>query len=446
MKRHAWLPLLLLTGCSLVPGTDVPTDRIPQQWVRGEAAAAPLAPVRWSDLGSAELDRLITEALANNTDIAAALARIEQSRASAKIAGAGLYPQLDASGSLGRTRTDSGRMPARTADTISGSLALSYELDLWQKNRNMRDAALWQLQATEQDNAALVLLVASEVARLYTGVVAFNARMDVAEKNLAYAREVLRVTELRHREGAISGLEEAQQRTSVGNTEAALASLKNQRDIFFHQLAQVVGKAPAQLQLDPGTHLAQFELKELALTTPWELLQQRPDIAAAEARLRAADIDIGVARANALPGVSLGLNGGLSGNPTTTMVGLAASFFAPIFRGGALEGAIERSEAVRDERIASYQSVLLSAFREVEDALSNYEAAVKRRAALKVAADEAQRAEAIARARFTEGGIDFTTLVTTQAALLQAEDSYLSAVQAQLAARIDLMRALGNAG
>lgn len=443
MKYLTLVLLTLTTGCSLAPDAVVPTDRVPQQW--RESAATEVSPqaTRWSDYGSAELERMITLALANNTDIAAALARVQQARANTVIAGQGLYPAISASGSANRTTTDSNGA-STTSDASNASLAVSYELDLWQRNRSLRDAAEWNTLATEQDRAALTILVASEVGRLYTGILAFDARVAVAERNLAYAQDVLRITELRYREGAISGLERAQQRTNVANTQAAIIALKNQRTLFFNQLALVCGLAPADLSLTADDALLAMRVPAVQVQVPWALLARRPDIAAAEARLRAANKNIGVARANALPSLSLGLNAGVVGNPSGTVLGLAASFFAPIFQGGALQAEIDRSTAARDEQTALYQGVLLVAFREVEDALNNLDAATTRREAFKKAADEAQRAEAIARARFDAGSIDYTTLIQTQNARLQADDSYYAAIQAQLAAHIDLVRALGG--
>jgi outer membrane protein TolC len=268
--------------------------------------------------------------------------------------------------------------------------------------------------------------------------------MALAEKNLTNARDVLRITEARYKEGALSGLERAQQRTSVANTEATVASLRNQRDLFFNELARMVGAVPAQLTLSGTESFTQLAVPEVTLGKPWELLARRPDIAAAEARLRAADKDIGVARADALPNLSLSLDASVVANPSSTVTGLAASFFAPIFHGGALEGAIDRSKAVRDETQASYEGTLLTAFREVEDALDTKEASDARRNAYTQAADEARKAEAIARTRFDEGSIDFTTFLTTQADLLQAEDNEAAAAQEQIAAHIEAIRALGG--
>lgn len=437
--------MMFLASCSLAPDAVIPNDRVPEKWrdavVHEESAKLP---PRWSDYGSVELEKLVKRALNNNTDIGAALARIGQARANTQIASAGLYPEVDASGTASRTTTDRRDTGSVTTRRREATLSIAYELDLWQRNHNASNSAQWQERATAYDYDALRIVVASEVARLYIGYLANVSRVAVADKNLKNAQDVLRITELRHREGAISGLELAQQRTSVANTEATIAALKNQRDLFFNQLALVTGEAPSQLSLTPDIAADGLKIPPVNLSTPWELLTQRPDIAAAEARLRAANKDIGVARANALPALSTALDAGVVGNPAGTLLSLAASFFAPIFQGGALEADIERSEASRDEQLASYQATLLTAFREVEDALSTFEAATAQRAALFTAAESARRADSIARARFDAGSIDYTTLLQTQSALLQAEDSYYNAVQGQLAAHIDLVRALGG--
>lgn len=444
MKHLALIAALFITACSLAPEATVPGDRVPQHWRNAPATTSAAEPALWSDYGSAELERLIAQALQNNTDIAAALARIEQARANTTIAGQGLYPTVDANGTASKTTTDTSGT-RNTTDRSEATVSVAYELDLWRRNRDLSDSAEWLERATVYDRDALTILVASEVGRLYTGIVAYDARVAVAEKNLKNTQDVLRITELRYKEGAVSGLERAQQRTSVANTQAAVAALKNQRELFFNQLALVSGVAPAQLQVNNNDAIEVLKLGQVNVAAPWDLLARRPDIAAAEARLRAANKDIGVARANALPSLSLALNAGVVGDPSGTLLGLAASFFAPIFHGGALQADIDRSKAVRDEQTAQYQTVLLTAFREVEDALSNYDAATTRRTVLATAAEEARNAERIARARFDAGSIDYTTLLQTQTALLQAEDSYYGAIQEQLAAHIDLVRALGGA-
>lgn len=436
---------LSLSACDLAPDAVIPGQRIPAQWngiAMGDKTQATPA-VTLEDFGSPELKRLIAEAVMHNTDLAQALARIEQARANTTIAGSGLYPTVDGSASADKTRSRSGGVTRNDSSQRAG-LNVAYELDLWQKNRNLLDESLWGLSATRYDRDALALTVASEVARLYSGVLAYDARIQVAEQNLANAKEVLRITELRFATGAVSGLERSQQRTSVAGTEASITALRNQRVLFFNQLAQLTGHAPASFSLQGQEALKDLAIGEIPVSHPWELLERRPDIAASEARLRAANIDIGVARANALPGLSLSLDASVTGSPASSLVGLAASFFAPIFHGGALQADIERTTAVRDENIAAYEGTLLTAFREVGDALATYDAATKRRASLASGAAEAQEAYRIARLRFDAGSIDFTTLLDTQAAALSSDDSLLSASQEQLAAAIDLTRALGG--
>jgi multidrug efflux system outer membrane protein len=437
-KTILFCTTMLLSACSLAPDTVVPGERVPAQW--NAATSVQQGSAAWSDFGSAELNDLITRALAHNTDLAAAKARIDQARAATRIAGSGLYPQVEASGSAGRTRRESiGRN-----DTSQAQLNIAYELDLWRKNSNMLDSALWDLRATQYDRDALTLTVSSEVARLYIGVLAYDARLAVAGKNLANIRDILRITELRYKEGAISGLELAQQRTTVANTEAAIHGLQNERALFFNQLAQLTGVAPVVLAITAQPPMQQLTLGPVPLNDPWALLTRRPDIAAAEARLRAANLDIGVARAQALPSLSLALNAGVTGNPSGSVVGLAASFFAPIFRGGALQGEIDRTKAVRNEVVANYEGALLNSFREVEDALSTFDAATKRVQDFKLAAEAAGKAATISAVQFKEGSIDYPSLILTQNAQLQADDAYLSAVQARLAAQVDLIRALGG--
>jgi NodT family efflux transporter outer membrane factor (OMF) lipoprotein len=444
MKLLQLLPAFLLASCSLAPDAIVPRRIIPPDWRYNQATEAKLSEnIQWDDFGSETLSQLISTALAHNKDIAAALARVAQAQATATIAGANLYPQVNASGSANNNYlTQSDKTSQSSAS--QGGLSIAYGLDLWQRNLNRRDSAELQKRATTYDWEALRLVVSSEIARLYSGILAFNARLEVAEKNLLNANDVLRITELRYKEGRISGLELAQQRTSVATTEASIAALQQQRALFFNQLALVTGVAPSQLDLPKGETLDHLQLNEIELAAPWQLLERRPDIAAAEARLRAANLDIGVARAALLPNISLNLSTVVNANPNTNLTSLGASFFAPIFQGGALSGEVDRTEAALSEQLARYESVLLTSFREVEDALGNKEATASRAASLLRASEEADRANRIARSRFDAGSIDFTTLLATQTALLQAQDSYLSSLQAQFAAHIDLMRALGG--
>lgn len=436
---------LLIAGCSLAPELTPPRDNVPATW-RQSTAIPPqeaITPVRWEDFGSTELDGLITKALHHNTDLAASLARIAQARAAATLAGAGQWPQMDSAGESRRNRTSSG--DATRYDTRSqASLSVAYELDLWQSNANAADAAASRLEATQQEHRALELTVISETARLYTGLLALDERAGMAQENLGALQEVLRITQARYETGAASGLELAQQQSTVATGEASLAAIITQREAFFHHLAILTGVAPADFTV-AATSLEGLRVPRIAADDPWTLLERRPDIARAEATLRAANLDIGVARAQALPSIGLGLDVAYTASPATQVAGLAASFFAPLFHGGALEAEVERTQAVRSEAEAAYRSVLLTAFREVEDGIRAYEAAQQREGSLATAADAARRAYRITRTRYDAGSVDFQTVLDTQRTLLQTEDAALSARQEHFATAIDLLRALGGA-
>lgn len=430
-----------LTACSLAPDLTVPTQDIPSDWRHAPAAAEGGRQISWEDFGSAELNSLITQALTNNTDLAAALARVEQSRALATIAGSGLYPQIGFSGSASRNRS-SGEFSGSNTSAQAG-LDIAYELDIWQRNRNQGLAADYRLKATEFDRQALALIVTAETARLYTGTVALQKRLEVAERNLVTFQDVLRITEVRHKSGSISGLELAQQRTSVANAKASTAVIANQYDLFINQLAVMTGVAPSRFKV-AITDLESLKIPAINVGDPWRLLARRPDIAGAEAVLKATTIDIGVARANALPSLQLRFGTHIASDPVTRTTSLVASFFAPILQGGALQADIDRSEAARNEAMANYRSVLLTSLREVEDALTNFSRAEERLAAFTTAAEESRRAYGITRAQYDVGSVDFQALLNTQRSLLQAEDAQVNARQELFAASIDLFRAMGG--
>lgn len=437
--------LLTVSACSLVPDFTLPKDDIPEAWrTAGSGNQVTVEPVAtsWGDFGNTELNALIARALEYNSDMQASLARVEQARASTIIASSGLFPQMDASASLSRDRSVNGNN-TRYDTAMQAGLGISYELDLWQRNANSGRSAEHRLEAAKFDRKALSILVASETARLYTGALALNDRYVVAEENLKAFRYILRITQARYDVGAISGLELAQQKNAVASTEASAASIANQRDLFINQLALVTGMVPAGIAIEANS-MDVLRIPIVDVTDPWQLLERRPDIARAEASLKSANIDIGVARANALPSLSLGLDTTITGSPASNAAGLVGSFFAPIFHGGALQAEIKRREAVRDEELASYRGVLLTAFREVEDSLSNYAAAEARSISFAAAAVEARKAYTITRAQYDIGAVDFQALLNNQQSLLQAGDSELSARQALFAAVIDLFRALGG--
>lgn len=443
MRKYLILVSLALSACSLAPEFQRPQMAVPDGWSSvtgvGTTAQQHTSPY-WQELGSDELNRVIEMALAQNLDLEAALYRIDQARAQAKVAGSTLYPSVDASAGASRNYLDSGNTTA-----ARGLGSISYEVDLWGKNRNQLAAANYRAEATQFDRDALQLIVAADAAIFYTQALSLNERIRIGQNNLNNAEEVLRIVEARFREGSVSGLEVSQQRVAVNNIRAALTSLTEQRSTTLNALAILLGQAPQHLQ-SPKADFSSLKMPEVNLTPPASLLTARPDIESVEAVLRAANADIGIARAAFFPSLTLGADASIAagfGNPAAAAASLAGNILAPIFTGGRLTGNLEAVTARQKELAAQYQKTVLTAFQEVEDALatlrSNNEQAVLSRESVR----ESQNAYDIAKARFDAGAVDYLNLLETQRSLYQAQDNQISITEGQIQSFIQLRKALG---
>lgn len=448
---------LALAACNFAPVYQRPQMAVPDGWsgVSGTALKSQqnTSPF-WEDLGSEDLNRVMKVALAQNLDLEAALHRIDQARAQAKVAGAPLYPLLDVGGGTSRSFQDAANVNAARGlgrDPVNfnanrGLASVNYEVDLWGKNRNQEAAANYRAVATRYDRDALELIIVSDTATFYTQVLSLNERIRIGENNLKSAEEVLRIIEARYRGGSISRLEVSQQRVAVNNLSAALASLVEQRATALNALAILLGQAPQNLAAPKAT-LASLKVPEVSLTPPASLLTARPDIASAEAVLRAANADIGSARAAFFPSLTLGIDssiaagsGGLAGAATS----LASNILAPIFTGGRLTGNLENVTARQKELAAQYQKTVLIAFQEVEDALAALKSNNERALLSRESVRESQNAYDIAKARFDVGAIDYLVLLETQRSLYLAQDNQISIYEAQINAFIQLRKALGS--
>jgi outer membrane protein, multidrug efflux system len=435
---------IALSGCTLIPDYRRPTVAIPKNWtVAGSAPKSEADDVPfWQALGNEELNQLMTVALAHNLDLRAALHRVEQARAQAKVAGAALWPSLDATGGVSRDYNETSvQSPWR------GVTTLSYEVDLWGKNRSQKAAANHRIAASEYDREALRLIVAADTAALFTRVLGFNERIRIAQNNLANAEEILRIIEARYKAGSVSALEVSQQRVAVNNLRAAVASLIEQRATTLNALAILLGRTPQNFPAPKAVVVLPI-VPEVNLTPPASLLTVRPDIQSAEAGLLAANADIGAARAAFFPSLQLGIDSSIAAagfaQPANAALSLASNVLGPIFNGGRLTGNLENVTARQKELAAQYQKIVLTAFREVEDALASLQSSSQQEELARESVKEAQNAYAIAKARFDAGAIDYLTLLETQRSLTQAEDDQVVADVAEIEAFIQLRKALGS--
>lgn len=450
LRKNGFIPIFLsltLSACSLAPQFARPTMDMPQGWngaagVAGDRATPADTPF-WKELGSAELDALIDTALAQNLDLEAALHRVEEARALAKVAAAPLYPQVNASGSASRTYQQSPQ--SQVTNAAQASASISWEVDLWGKNRNAAKAGNYRADASVFDREALRLVVTADVTNLYTQLLGLNDRIAIAVNNLKNAQEVLRIIEARFKEGAVSGLEVSQQRVEVNTLQSALAALNEQRTTTLNALAVLLGRAPQNFAA-PKTEFASLNVPEVDLTPPAELLTARPDIQSAEAGLRAANADIGVARAAFFPSLTLSADTAIAagfGNPAAAVSSLAANILAPIFSGGRLTGNLQNVTARQKELAAQYRKTVLTAFQEVEDALAALKSNDEQAEVAERSVAESQNAYNIAKARLDNGAIDYVTFLVTQRSLYQAQDTQIVVDEARIAAFVQLRKALG---
>ncbi|MBX3446761.1 MAG: efflux transporter outer membrane subunit [Parvibaculaceae bacterium] len=442
--RHVSLlaAALALAACSMAPDYERPQTGAAASWSGPQSAGAQVSAEWWTSFGDPELTLLMQMALAQNLDIVQALARIEQARGAARAAGSSLLPQVSGSGGASTRATDGGS----SRESADIGLSAGYALDIWGRYRNQADAARFSLDATAYDKETTALLVQAQVAAAYFNILTLKDQVAIAEESLAAARGTLDIVEARYNAGSISGLDLAQQRNTVASIEAGLPSLRASLAAQQNALAILIGRVPGNFGV-AGETLARVTLPAIAAGQPSDLLERRPDIKSSEARLMAANADIGAARAAFFP--SLDLTASLSrsfatASPAETLTSAGASLLAPIFSGGSLEGNLQSANARQRELAASYQLTVLNSFGEVENALVNVEATAERERLLNVAAEEAARAYELAEARYRAGASDLISVLDAQRTWLSARNSAADAKLARYTTAVDLFVALGG--
>jgi len=431
---------IFLSACSSSPEYHRPALALPDYWGTPYqmSTSDPLANDHYQD---SELHRLIQKALTNNQDLQAALQRVHQARAASTIAGATLWPSVDLT--LEKS-SDYGDKPKLQNSNYRAGINVAYEVDLWGRYRGIEAAAVASLQASQFDYSALSLMVSADTAQAYASLLALQRRLQLANNNINNAREMLVLVQARDQEGAASGFELAQQQAVLANLEAATAELVQQRDAAQNQLAILLGQAPQLFKVQEND-FANLSIPQTALAKPVELLYRRPDILRAEANLKAAHINVEVARAALFPNLQLSVQKLLTANtlsgPSDNLISAAAALSAPIFQGGALRAEVVLNEAKREELVALYRQTVLQACREVADAVTAMQVAQQRYAALSRAEQASSQAYAIANERYRAGATDFQDLLDTQRQLFLAEDATVRSQLEQVAAAIDLFRA-----
>lgn len=450
--------LLALSACELAPRYAVPATTPPPAFK--EAAAWALAQPAddqsrgawWNVFGDADLDRIETQVGTVNQDIKAAAARFDQARALARISRADLYPTIDAqagetSGNLSHAVANP--LPNRRYDDDIVGVQASWELDVWGRVRDTARVARDQAQASAGDLAAAALSLQAEAAADYMALRGYDAQAAVLDDTVAAYAHALELTLARFKAGYAAEPDVSAARTALelARTKATEARLNRAR--LEHAIAILAGEAPADFTLP--VRIVDTKPPATAAVFPGDLLQRRPDIAAAERRVEAANYKIGAARAAFFPQISLsGLVGSEAQTPSALFTGPAAVWAAgaagvlKLFDGGRRRGVDEQAHAELDEAAAYYRQTILTAYGEVEDDLASLRLLGDESETQAAGVEAATRSRVQAERRYAAGYANYYDVVTAQNIELAAKLDLVRIHFLRMSADVLLIKALGG--
>lgn len=443
---------LTLSGCIPTAVVPVPALDVPASYrAGGKGREAPPPAVNWwTGFRSAELDRVMEQTTTSNFDVAAAVARIIQADAAARVVGAALLPSLSASDSATRSLTPSFNFGAGTRTVYSSLFNASYVIDLWGKNRAAFEAAVATSNYRRYDRDTVVLTSISSAATTYFAILGARERITYAKQDLKDATEILKLIQDRAKYGTASALNVAQQEALVDNIVASIPPLQEIADQNLAALALLMGEPPQRLTITTNS-LTALHMPKVAPGLPSQLLLQRPDVQSTEAQLLSAHANLVSARAAFFPTITLTGEGGFESlalktlfTPQSGLYSVAAGLTQPIFDGGALLGTFEQQKGVQDELLADYRKAVVSAFADVEKALVAVKQTTLQEAGLQKSLVASRKAYDLAKEQLRAGTIDYVTLLQTEQTLFTTLDSLSQARLARFQAAVTLYQALGG--
>ena len=483
--------LLLLAGCTVGPNYESPSPYSPASWfrtTRTEKATSPVSlpaadPVDvewWQILNDPELNSLMRRVANANLDVRAADFRLAESRAQRGVTAAAGLPTLNGNGSYtreleskqgvvslfsgtGSPATQSNGLGGRQGgipnafgvgafDLFQAGFDASWELDLWGKVRRQVESASAAVEASEDARRNTLLTSLAELARDYVQLRGQQESERIIRSNLSIAEQAVRLTNEQVRGGLATDLDLANARAQLESTSANLPQLEAQQLQSINAISFLLGEAPGAMAAELQTpHPVPPVPPTVPIGLPSELVSRRPDIRQADAQLHAATADIGVAKANFYPSVTLSgsvavqaLQFGNLFNANAVTYGFGPGITIPIFEGGRLTRTLELREGAAKEAAINYQKTVLQAFHDVDNALIAYRADQLRRERIAAQATQSRRALQIATERYRNGLSDFLEVLTAQRTLLGAEQDLANATTTVSTDLVMLYKALGG--
>ncbi|WP_321905947.1 efflux transporter outer membrane subunit [Paraburkholderia tropica] len=451
---------MLLSACSFAPTYHAPAAAIPTHfkeagdWQTAQPADQMPRDGWWKAFNDPILDQLEPQVQKANPNIAAALARHDEADALTSEARSALMPTVGLGAQVQRDRQSALR-PLRGSDqpnvyeTNTLGVSIGYDLDLWGKVRNEVKAGQANSEASEADLASLQLSLQAKLATTWFDLLGLDQQSRLLDDTIAAYQRALKLTESRHRGGIASDLDVSRAQNQLAAAQASSDDVSARRALYEHAIATLVGVPASEFNVAPDT--LRPHLPNLPAGLPSALLQRRPDIAAAERRVAAANAEIGVAKAAFFPDISLDLLGGYQSdtfNPWLSapneMWAIGPSLMETIFDGGRREALVRGARAKLAESGADYKSVVLNAFQQVEDNLALLHHLGDEAQRENEALDAAQRTLTLSMSRYRDGVVSYLDVVTAQTTALSTQISSLELDTRRLDATVGLIQAIGG--
>lgn len=450
---------MLLSSCVMGPNYQRPAAQVPTEFRGADAPPTPqsLTDLKWFDLFEDDvLKQHVTTALEQNFDLRIAAERVLQARAQLGISRSELFPTIGASAEFVANRGSSaGAIPFIQKGTnldvsyTQVGFTLGWELDLWGRLRRLNEAARAQYLATEEARHGVVTSLISDVTGTYFALRELDLELEIARKTRTVAEDSLRLTQLRHNQGAATGLDVRQAEQLLYTATAQIASIERSIGQTENAMSLLLGRSPGDIPR--GKALEDFKAPQVPTGLPSALLERRPDIREAERTLIAANALIGAARAQYFPQISLtGFLGGQSRALSDLFTGparswnLAPAAVVPIFNAGRIRNNVRLSEAQQREALIRYEKSIQNAFREVSDALIGYRKTVEQREQQELLVGALRETERLSTLRY-RGGLDsYLQVLDAERNLFEGDLTLARLRQQELDAIVQLYRALGS--
>ncbi|NHW01516.1 efflux transporter outer membrane subunit [Stutzerimonas degradans] len=450
---------LALGACTL--GPDYQRPQLPDahafKQAEGWKSAAPADALQrgdwWRLYGDAELDALVSRLNVSNQNLAVAEAQYRQARALVRSARSQLFPTLSGNAGVTRSRQTTGssssNVSAGVSESYEAGLSASWELDLWGRLRRGLEANRATMQASAADLAAVRLSLQAELVQTYLQLRVMDEQQRLLDQTVAAYARSLRLTENQYRAGIVPKSDVAQAQTQLKSTQAQAIDLKWQRAQLEHAIAVLIGVPPAELSIAVRDDIP--SLPEVPLALPSQLLERRPDVAAAEREVMAANAEIGIAEAAWYPDLTLSASGGYRNSSFNQLFEVPNRFWSlgpqlalTLLDFGGRRAELDRAEAAYDQTVATYRQTVLDSFREVEDYLVQLRVLGEEAVVQREALDAAQESLRLIENQYRAGTVDYLSVVTVQTTALNNQRTNLTLLGDRLVTSVQLIAALGG--